>query len=311
MENRSGKDTQMDALGANLAQFGKTLVTIAKGFQWKDAVDIGFVAFLIYQAAKLLRDSRAGQLIKGMILVFAARIVSTYFHLILLSRIMDFFFEFGFISIIILFQPEIRKALEQVGRSDVRRSVFGRLFGKSRSYNDIRLSEAVDAVVEGTAMLQQMRMGALIVFERETLLDEIIATGTVIDAKPTAQIIGNIFYNKAPLHDGALLIRGGKLYAAGCILPLTSRQGVSASLGTRHRAALGISEDSDAIVVVVSEETGQISFARNGSLERNLTRAQLNDLLKRHLFAPEEEGTIEKIKRSARISSRKKGADGK
>ncbi len=279
----------MDAVGAQINQFGRILMNIALSFQWKDAVDIGLVAALIYQAIKLLRDSRAGQLIKGVVFVFLARAVSSYFNLLLLGRLMDFFFEFGFISIIILFQPEIRKALEQVGRSNVRRSILGRIIGKDNTESDAALQETIDAVVEGAAMLQQMRMGALIVFERDTLLDEITATGTVIDAKPTAEIIGNIFYNKAPLHDGALLIRGAKLYAAGCILPLTNSQKVSASLGTRHRAALGISEDSDAVVVVVSEETGQIAFASKGGLERNLTRSQLSELLRRHLFFTNEE----------------------
>ncbi|WP_099204691.1 diadenylate cyclase CdaA [Scatolibacter rhodanostii] len=305
----------MDTLGAQLAQFGQVLINIARGFQWKDALDIGLVAALLYQLIKLMRDSRAGQLLKGVVLVFLARIISSYFKLLLLSRIMDFFFEFGFISVIILFQPEIRKALEKVGRSNVRRSVLGVFFGNKdgRDYS-ARMLEAIDAVVEGTAMLQQLRMGALIVFERETRLDEIAATGTIIDAKPNAQMIGNVFYNKAPLHDGALLIRNGKLYAAGCILPLTNSHKVSASLGTRHRAAMGISEDSDAVVVVVSEETGQISFADAGRLERNLTRLQLNDLLKKYLIFNNEDRIS--VSPSAvfgrmKISSKKKGAEKK
>lgn len=300
----------MDTLGAELTRMSQIFPNIAKSFQWKDVIDVALVAVLLYQVIKLLRDSRAGQLLKGVALVFLARIISSYFKLLLLSRIMDFFFEIGFISVIILFQPEIRKALEQVGRSNVRRSILGIVWGKdSKDYN-AAVSEAIEAVVDGAAMLQQMRMGALVVFERETRLDEVAATGTIIEAKPNAQIIGNIFYNKAPLHDGALLIRRGNLYAAGCILPLTSSHKVSATLGTRHRAALGISEDSDAVVVVVSEETGQISFAEKGVLSRNLTRAQLSELLKQHLLlnnedSPEGTGLFGRM----RIGFKKKEAD--
>lgn len=298
----------MEFIVSELTKMWQFILIIAKGFQFKDVVDIALVAALIYQAIKLMRDSRAGQLIKGVAFVIIAKAISSYFELLLISQIMDFFFTYGFFTIMILFHPEIRKALEKVGRSNVRRSILGVVIGRESSAKRTALLQAIDSVVEGAAMLQQMRMGALVVFERETRLDEITATGTIIDAEPNAQMIGNIFYNKAPLHDGALLIRTGRLYAAGCILPLTANSNVSAALGTRHRAALGISEDSDAIAVVVSEETGQIAVAIKGSLEKNLTRAKLGEILKENLlFNIEEKKETEKGSGKLKSGSDKKG----
>lgn len=297
----------MEVIVSEITRMWLLILNIAKDFKFKDAIDIIVVAAVIYQAVKLMRDSRAGQLIKGVAFIIVARAISSYFGLILLSAIMEFFFEYGFFSLIILFQPEIRKALEKVGRSNVRRSILGVVIGRESSEKRAALIQAIDAVVDGAAMLQQMRMGALIVFERETRLDEVTATGTIVDAEPNAQMIGNIFYNKAPLHDGALLIRAGRLYAAGCILPLTANSNVSAALGTRHRAALGISEDSDAVAVVVSEETGQISIAVKGRLERNLTRANLGELLKENLLLTEDKKETANNNGKMKNSSTKKG----
>ena len=146
-------------------------------------------------------------------------------------------------------------------------------------------------MVDATQILQQLRMGALIVFERQTKLGEIVSTGTVVEAAPSAQLIANIFFNKAPLHDGGMIIREGQVYAAGCILPLTSNENVSAELGTRHRAALGMSENSDAVVVVVSEETGQISIAMAGKLTRNYNRVTLREVLERELIGSPEDAS--------------------
>ena len=198
------------------------------------------------------------------------------------------FVQSAIIVVVILFQPEIRKALEQVGHSNVVKSLGSAVGGKDREAQNQALRKAISGVADATAILQKLRMGALIVFERQTKLGEIAETGTVVEAEPSSQLIANIFFNKAPLHDGAMIIRDGSIYAAGCILPLTSNDNVSAELGTRHRAALGMSENSDAVVVVVSEETGQISIALGGKLTRNYTRATLADRLEELLIGSPE-----------------------
>ena len=244
-----------------IASWWEWMVSIAMNFQFKDAVDIIIVAFLIYGVVKLVRETRAGQLVKGLFLLVILFIISSYFNLVMVSRVLAYFFQFAFVAILIVFQPEIRKALEQVGRNNVGQSIAAVVTGRDRSYDRAQIRKAINAVVDGVGILQQLKMGALIVFERKTKLGDIIETGTQINCEPSGQIVGNIFFNKAPLHDGAMIIRDGMIHAAGCILPLTKNTSVSAELGTRHRAALGVSEESDAVVVVVSEETGQISVA--------------------------------------------------
>lgn len=193
----------------------------------------------------------------------------------------------------IVFQPEIRRALEQLGRGSVgkRRWLFGVSTDEEILLQQIR--RGVNAVVDAAAVLQKQKTGALIVFERSTKLGDIIDTGTVVQAIPSSPIICNIFFNKAPLHDGAMIVRDGMVHAAGCILPLTKSDKVSIELGTRHRAAIGMSENSDAVIVVVSEETGQISIAVNGILTRNYTRETLKSELE-GLILPNDSGLNEK-----------------
>ncbi len=268
------------------------MVSIAMNFQFKDAVDIIIVALLIYGVVKLVRETRAGQLVKGLFLLVILFIISSYFNLVMVSRVLAYFFQFAFVAILIVFQPEIRKALEQVGRNNVGQSIAAVVTGRDRSYDRAQIRKAINAVVDGVGILQQLKMGALIVFERKTKLGDIIETGTQINCEPSGQIVGNIFFNKAPLHDGAMIIRDGMIHAAGCILPLTKNTSVSAELGTRHRAALGVSEESDAVVVVVSEETGQISVAVNGVLARRFTRDTLRDVLEGYLIPQEEASTV-------------------
>ena len=271
-----------------IASWWEWMVSIAMNFQFKDAVDIIIVAFLI----KLVRETRAGQLVKGLFLLVILFIISSYFNLVMVSRVLAYFFQFAFVAILIVFQPEIRKALEQVGRNNVGQSIAAVVTGRDRSYDRAQIRKAINAVVDGVGILQQLKMGALIVFERKTKLGDIIETGTQINCEPSGQIVGNIFFNKAPLHDGAMIIRDGMIHAAGCILPLTKNTSVSAELGTRHRAALGVSEESDAVVVVVSEETGQISVAVNGVLARRFTRDTLRDVLEGYLIPQEEASTV-------------------
>lgn len=275
-----------------IASWWEWMVSIAMNFQFKDAVDIIIVAFLIYGVVKLVRETRAGQLVKGLFLLVILFIISSYFNLVMVSRVLAYFFQFAFVAILIVFQPEIRKALEQVGRNNVGQSIAAVVTGRDRSYDRAQIRKAIDAVVDGVGILQQLKMGALIVFERKTKLGDIIETGTQINCEPSGQIVGNIFFNKAPLHDGAMIIRDGMIHAAGCILPLTKNTSVSAELGTRHRAALGVSEESDAVVVVVSEETGQISVAVNGVLARRFTRDTLRDVLEGYLIPQEEASTV-------------------
>lgn len=275
-----------------IASWWEWMVSIAMNFQFKDAVDIIIVAFLIYGLVKLVRETRAGQLVKGLFLLVILFIISSYFNLVMVSRVLAYFFQFAFVAILIVFQPEIRKALEQVGRNNVGQSIAAVVTGRDRSYDRAQIRKAINAVVDGVGILQQLKMGALIVFERKTKLGDIIETGTQINCEPSGQIVGNIFFNKAPLHDGAMIIRDGMIHAAGCILPLTKNTSVSAELGTRHRAALGVSEESDAVVVVVSEETGQISVAVNGVLAHRFTRDTLRDVLEGYLIPQEEASTV-------------------
>ena len=197
----------------------------------------------------------------------------------MVSRVLAYFFQFAFVAILIVFQPEIRKALEQVGRNNVGQSIAAVVTGRDRSYDRAQIRKAINAVVDGVGILQQLKMGALIVFERKTKLGDIIETGTQINCEPSGQIVGNIFFNKAPLHDGAMIIRDGMIHAAGCILPLTKNTSVSAELGTRHRAGVGVSEVSDSMTIIISEETGSISVADDGMLERHISPERLKTRL--------------------------------
>lgn len=281
----------MDGVMELLYPVGQTILSVARRFTLKDAVDILIVTFLLYELIKLVRETRAGQLVKGIFLAVALFLVSSYLDLLMVTSLLRAFFQSTLIVVVILFQPEIRKALEQVGRTKVGQSLASVMSGREKDLGRAETRRAINGVVEATALLQQLRMGALIVFERHTKLGEITATGTIVEADPSAQLIGNIFFNKAPLHDGAMIIRGGKVYAAGCILPLTASENVSAELGTRHRAALGMSENSDAVVVVVSEETGQISIAVDGKLTRDYNRVTLAEALEKELISSGDKST--------------------
>ena len=260
------------------------LWSIVKTIQFRDVVDILAIALLIFGCFKLIRETRAVQLLKGVLLLLAVYFLSSLFNLVMLSTLLRAFFEASVIIIAVIFQPEIRKALEQVGRSKNWKKYF-RVFdtvGKSGDWETAVRKSIVDAA-DTSVLFSRSRTGALLVFERETMLSDIASTGTIVDAMTSVALFGNIFFNKAPLHDGASIIRDGKLFAAGCILPLTSDKTVDINLGTRHRAALGISEQSDAVVLVVSEETGVISLAVGGVLLRDFSREtlikKLNELL--------------------------------
>ena len=278
----------MDSLADYIVQKGQFLLNLARQFTFKDAIDVIIVTILIYSAIKLVRETRAGQLVKGIIILVVIFLLSSQFELLMLSTILRTFFQFAFLALLIVFQPEIRKALEQMGRSKVGQSLANAVGVKEKESDKTQIRKAIEGVVDATAVLQQMRMGALIVFERHTKLGEIVETGTIVEADPSAQLIANIFFNKAPLHDGAMIIRAGRIYSAGCILPLSSNISISADLGTRHRAGLGMSENSDAVGVVVSEETGQISIALKGRLTRNYNRVTLREKREQLLISSSE-----------------------
>lgn len=242
-----------------------------------DTVDIALVAFVIYHLIKLVRDSRAEQLLKGILLLVVAYLLSLpeLLDLKAIHYLLQIVFDNALIVLVVIFQPEIRRALEQAGHSGLNK--LG-LFNFNSEENEQRTQQwqtTISAVCDAVQILQRQKMGALIVFERNTKLGEIIDSGTIIDADPSAELIGNVFFNKAPLHDGAMIIRDGKVYAAGCILPLSDNLQISRELGTRHRAGLGMSENSDALVVIVSEETGTVSLAVAGELKRNFTSEAL------------------------------------
>ena len=268
------------------------LWSIIKTIQFRDVVDILAIALLVFGLLKLIRETRAVQLLKGLLLLLAVYILSSLFNLVMLSTLLRAFFEASVVIIAVIFQPEIRQALEQVGRTKNWKKYI-RIFsdyGKNDEWEKAVKKAIVDAA-DTAVIFSRSRTGALLVFERETMLSDIAATGTVVDAATSVALFGNIFFNKAPLHDGASIIRDGKLFAAGCILPLTSNKYVDINLGTRHRAALGISEQSDAVVLVVSEETGVISLAVGGELTRDYTREALIKKLNELLLdeKPEEE----------------------
>lgn len=259
--------------------------SIVKTVQFRDIIDILAIALIIFGLFRLLRDTRAIQLLKGIAFLFIVYFLSSLLELVMLSTLLRAFFEAAVVVIVVIFQPEIRKALEQMGRNKTWTKRFVVLFkslGKSDEWKDAVRKSITDAA-DTSVLFSRSKTGALIVFERETMLSDIAATGTIVNADTSVALFGNIFFNKAPLHDGASIIRDGKLFAAGCILPLTDDKTVDMNLGTRHRAALGISEQSDSVVLVVSEETGVISLACNGVLTRDYTRetlvCKLNELL--------------------------------
>ncbi|MBR2177313.1 MAG: diadenylate cyclase CdaA [Clostridia bacterium] len=264
-------------------------MAIMMTFKVTDVLDILVVSFIIYNLIKIMRETRAEQLVKGIIIILIAFAVSSIFNLKMLNKLFTSFFQFSVLAVLIVFQPELRSALEHIGRSKIGKYWNGFSSVNIEEAKLKQIHKCINCVVEVANNFQKSKTGALIVFERQTKLGEIIDTGTMIDAEPSVPMIGNIFFNKAPLHDGAMVIRDGKVHAAGCILPLTKNNNISTDLGTRHRAALGISENSDAVIVIVSEETGTISIAKNGIITRNYSRETLSMALEEELIPKETE----------------------
>lgn len=270
-----------------------------------DIIDILVMAFIIYKALEFLRDTRAGQLIKGIIILIAIYFVADWLELATIEWLLKTIVNSVIIVAAVIFQPELRRILEKVGRTGFKTTQL--LDGKQDA-----MVTTIEKVTRAAGTMQDQKIGALIVFEGKTQLGEIINTGTIIDAKPSASMINNIFFPKSPLHDGAMIIRDGRIYAAGCILPLTQRDDISSNLGTRHRAAIGMTENSDAVVLVVSEETGIISIVSNGQITRDYNAISANQELCRLLLSDEQmenESVISKAVNAIKNIKLKKGKD--
>ena len=273
---------------ATVGDFFSQLWSALRGFGFSDFLDIVFVAFIVYGVIKLVRETRAVQLMKGIVILVVVYLIVSWFQMEAMSYILNQIFGVALLGVVILFQPEIRHALESMGRNNLTKLGLFSLRGDERLRNIETTRNAIISVSRACAAMSAQKVGALIVFEKDTMLGEIIKTGTGVDAEVTEELVGNIFYKGAPLHDGAMIIRNGRICAAGCILPLTSNNSISSALGTRHRAALGVSEHCDAMTVVVSEETGAISIAYKGILMRSITSSQLRQKLTEYILGDAE-----------------------
>ena len=238
-----------------------------------DIIDILIIAYIVYKAIEFLRETRAGQLVKGIIFLLVLYAFAIVFKLAVLRWLLSAVFGSAIVAIAIIFQPELRRLLERVGQTKI-----GNL--QSGGNESQLVTDSANIICKAAGQMQKTKTGALIVFERKTQLGEIINTGTVVDAQVSESLVNNIFYPKSPLHDGAVVVRDGRIYAASCILPLTQSTDFSSQLGTRHRAAIGMTENSDAVVLIVSEETGIISVAFNGQITRNHTVQSAFDEIK-------------------------------
>ena len=254
-----------------------------------DVIDIIIVAFVIYKLLGLIKQTRAEQLMKGVLLLVVATFLSGFFNLHTINWLLNGAVMLGAVAILVVFQPELRRALEYMGRSKIVKAPLKQM--------DKEKGKQITAhIIKALETFSKDRVGALIVFESETSLYDIVETGTVVDAQLSEQLLGNIFYEGSPLHDGAVIIRDGRIYAAGCVLPLTRNNTISKELGTRHRAGIGITENSDALVIIVSEETGIISMASDGQLSRFLDiKTVEKTLLNMYLNTGEMSGTMSLI----------------
>jgi len=244
-----------------------------------DILDIVIVAYLIYKAIWFIRKTNSYNLAKGLVVLLLALWLSDVFRLTMINYLLRTAMELGLIALLILFQPELRRMLEQMGS----RFTSGKGAGGSES------ERCITQVVLGCTDMSASRTGALIIMERNVKLNDIMSTGTIINSDTTAELLKNLFYNKAPLHDGAVIIRDGRISAAGCVLPLTKSTNLSKDLGMRHRAGIGLSEQSDAVIIIVSEETGSISVAIDGMLKRHLTAATLDKIMRSELIVSDDD----------------------
>jgi len=263
--------------------FVQANIPIARSIRVTDILDIAILSFVIYKLLWMFRKSSSGGVMRGILVLLFAVAGATYFSLTATSFVLSFVVEWGILAIVILFQPELRRLLERMGSGWI-----GDVFSPNKA-SPLVLEEAIAETTEAYADMSRTKTGALMVFERKNLLDDVIKTGTGLDCAVNSELLKNIFWNKAPLHDGAVVVRDGRIVGAGCMLPLSGNANLSRELGMRHRAGIGISEHSDAIVVIVSEETGSISAAVDGMLKRHLAPETLERLLRNELLHDEQE----------------------
>ena len=268
-----------------------------------DIVDIFLLSLIIYYGIKLIRETRAQQLAKGILILIACYLLAVVFNLQTIRFILKICFQWGFLALIIMFQPELRRILEKVGRTNF--LGLSGMFAPEGDELTEKWKKAIEAVCDSAANLSSTKTGALIILEQKTKLGEQIATGTVLNCEPSPQIFGNIFFPNTPLHDGAVIIRDGTILAAGCFLPRPQKDElINKQLGSRHRAAIGMSENSDAIVVVVSEETGNISVAENGELTRGFSKDSLKKLLDSRILSETDPNSIREASLAGRVISK-------
>ena len=272
------------------------------GFRLIDVLDIIIVAYLVYKILGFIQETRAQQLVRGLVVLGIVFFLSDFLKLYLLNWLLRNFVTMGLFALIVLFQPELRRGLEQLGRRNI-------VSGQFRSLDKENAIEVVKEIVAAVDDFSATRTGALIVFERETMLNDIIETGTIVDARISVRLLGNLFYEGSPLHDGAVIIRGDRIHAASCVLPLTEKKNIGRNLGTRHRAGLGVSEVSDALVIVVSEETGVISMAENGNFRRFMDLKSVEKILL-GVYMPQEETFRERMTRTLKHRRKEETRDG-
>lgn len=276
----------------NISGFFNKVLSVFSTFRFVDFLDIVVVAVIIYLCVRIIRETRAMQLAKGIVFMALVYFVVNLLNMEAATAIFKTIFNNIILIVVILFAPEIRNILEQIGKGTARKN-FKTIVHPGVAVELAGIQDCIESTIQACSDLSDTRTGALIVFENETLLGNVIDSGTLLNAKPSKALIKNVFYPKTPLHDGAMVIRNGKILAAGCILPLTKKQ-LNTRFGTRHRAAVGLTEESDAIVVVVSEETGSISVARNGVLTSDISDGELRDILM-STFIPSGSSSDDKI----------------
>ena len=290
-------------MNVTFAQVSGWVVRYLLTIRISDILDIAIMAFVLYKIFTLVQSTKAASLVKGLLIFLAALVLSSALHLNGINYIMTRMVNLGLLALIILFQPEIRRVLEQVGS---RRLVAFFIHEESASTMEQAIGQTVLACTE----MSQSRTGALIVFEQKMQLDDMVRSGTVLDASVSSELLKNIFFVKAPMHDGAVIIRHGRLLGAGCMLPLSKNVNLSRDLGMRHRAGIGMSENSDAVVIIVSEETGSISVAIGGMLRRHLMPETLENILRNELMPQDESGKSEKRRFLARLFAFRKEEGG-
>ncbi len=273
---------------SSLASIFDKVISALSSFNFTtDLIDVLLVAFVIYEAIKLIRSSRTFQLVKGIGLLGIVFAIVKLLHMEASEFLLSTLFQNGLIIFVVLFSPELRKILEKIGTRSLKDiHIFN--FGSDAEIEK-NVTDTVNSFCKATVDMSETKTGALVVFEKDVNLQDVVNTGTLVDAKSSAELFNGLFFKNSALHDGAVVVREGRICSAGCILPLTQNTSLASELGTRHRAAIGMTEQSDSVVVVVSEETGIISVAQNGKLRRNVTNGELREILLSQLIKPKDE----------------------